>query len=430
MKMKKFFALLLSLSMVLSLAACGSKGNSNDSQTDGETASDLHLGYDLNTGENHYGPYYDEWSDKTDEELFEEALKEDTTINVYATSSKMMKVEEGFEAAYPGLDLVVSDLKTDEVLSKAKIEHDTGNITADVLQTKDVNGNVFHEWYNQDILEPYYPKDICSHIDEGYLKYGYPLYASQSMWYYNTKAFPDGQPIHSWWEIIEKKDDGTQKFRLFTKEIGQESAYLSLFASFINNADEMEQSYKDIYGKDLEYTYDASSFGFEVPENNAGVEYLWRFSQAEMTFIGDGDELVLAVHNSTADEPALCLASAGKIGNRDESGYNIAWCLNLEPYTALLNLECLFIAKGTNSPAGARLFIRYVTGGADGKSEGMKPFKKEGNWPVRDDVEDKKNPAQLSELGARANDLSAIYAIYPDVQDMWTYWLSKNPKMK
>lgn len=430
MKMKKFFALFLSLSMVLSLAACGSKGNSNDSQTDGETASDLHLGYDINTGENHYGPYYDEWSDKTDEELFEEALKEDTTINVYATSSKMMKVEEGFEAAYPGLDLVVSDLKTDEVLSKAKIEHDTGNITADVLQTKDVNGNVFHEWYNQDILEPYYPKDICSHIDEGYLKYGYPLYASQSMWYYNTKAFPDGQPIHSWWEIIEKNEDGTQKYRLFTKEIGQESAYLSLFASFINNADEMAQSYKDTYGKDLEYTYDASSFDFEVPENNAGVEYLWRFSQAKMTFISDGDELVLAVHNSTAEDPALCLASAGKIGNRDESGYDIAWCLNLEPYTALLNLECLFIAKGTNSPAGARLFIRYVTGGADGKSEGMKPFKKEGNWPIRDDVEDKKNPAELTELGARANDLSAIYDIYLDVQEMWTYWLSQNLKMK
>ena len=430
MKMKKFFALLLSLSMVLSLAACGSKGNSNDSQTDGETASDLHLGYDINTGENHYGPYYDEWSDKTDEELYEEALKEDTTINVYATSSKMMKVEEGFEAAYPGLDLVVSDLKTDEVLSKAKIEHDTGNITADVLQTKDVNGNVFHEWYNQDILEPYYPKDICSHIDEGYLKYGYPLYASQSMWYYNTKAFPDGQPIHSWWEIIEKNEDGTQKYRLFTKEIGQESAYLSLFASFINNADEMAQSYKDTYGKDLEYTYDASSFDFDVPENNAGVEYLWRFSQAKMTFISDGDELVLAVHNSTAEDPALCLASAGKIGNRDESGYDIAWCLNLEPYTALLNLECLFIAKGTNSPAGARLFIRYVTGGADGKSEGMKPFKKEGNWPIRDDVEDKKNPAELTELGARANDLSAIYDIYLDVQEMWTYWLSQNLKMK
>ena len=122
MKMKKFFALLLSLSMALSLDACGSKGadESSDSQSGSDAASDLHLGYDLNTGESFYGPYYDEWSDKTDEELYEEALKEDTTINVYATSSKMLKVEESFEEAYPGLDLIVSDLDNDEVLSKAK----------------------------------------------------------------------------------------------------------------------------------------------------------------------------------------------------------------------------------------------------------------------------------------------------------------------
>ena len=53
MKMKKFFALLLSLSMALSLAACGSKGadESSDSQSGSDAASDLHLGYDLNTGE-------------------------------------------------------------------------------------------------------------------------------------------------------------------------------------------------------------------------------------------------------------------------------------------------------------------------------------------------------------------------------------------
>ena len=80
----------------------------------------------------------------TDEELYELALKEDTAINVYATSSKMLKAEEPFEEMYPGLDLIVSDLDTDEVLNKAQIENDTGNITADVLQTKDVNGSVFY----------------------------------------------------------------------------------------------------------------------------------------------------------------------------------------------------------------------------------------------------------------------------------------------
>ena len=434
---KKLFALLMAAVMVLSLASCGKKAETPSTTDPGtsteepaaEPTTDLPLGYDPETGAEAYGPYFDDWSDMTDEELYEMALKEDTVLNIYATSSKMLKAEEPFEEMYPGLDLVVSDLDSDEVLSKAQIEHETGNVTADVLQTKDVNGSVFYEWYNQGILEPFYPRDICAHIDEGNLKYSYPLYASQAFWYYNTEAFPDGQPIDSWWQIIEKNADGTQRFRLYTKEIGQESAYLSLFASFINNADQMAEDYKRVYGKDLEYTYDASAFPFEVPENNAGVEYLWRFSQSQMTFIGDGDELVLAVHNSTKDAPALALASAGKIENQEESGYNIAWCIDLKPYNALLNTESLFAVKGSNSPAGARLFIRYITGGADGQSGGLKPFTKVGNWPLRDDFEDKKNPATLAELGAIPNDLDAIYSIYPDVQDMWTLWLNQNPNM-
>ena len=432
---KKLLALLLTLVMVLGLAACGGKkddgGNQtsggDQTQTGGDTSggsetSTLPMGYDPTTNTEAYGPYYDEWSDMTDEQLYEQALTENTTINVYATSSKMLKEKELFEEAYPGLTLEVSDLDSDEVLNKTKTEKDTGNITGDVLQTKDVNGNVFYEWYHQGVIEPFYPRDICSHISEENLKFSFPLYASQAYWYYNTAAFPDGQPISSWWNIIEKNPDGSQKYRLFTKEIGQETAYLSLFASFVANADQMEQAYKDLYGEDLEYTYDGSVFSFPVPENNAGVEYMWRFTQCDMTFIGDGDELVQAVHNSTADDPALCLASAGKIENREESGYTIDWCKKLTPYTALLNTESLYVVSGTDSPAGARLFIRFVTGGVDGQSGGLKPFTKTGNWPLRDDFEDKKNPATLEELGAIPNDLDDIYSIYLDVQDMWLYW--------
>ncbi len=426
MKKKKLFALLMAIVMLIGLTACGNKDSGED-VSGGEEGSGLNLGYDSATGETFYGPYYDEWSEKSDEELYEMAKEEVSNgakkIVVYATSSKMTKVKDDFIEAYPELELEVIDLDSDEVLSKAEIENDSGNINADVLQSKDVNGEVFFEHYEKGVLEPYYPKDICSHIDEANLKYSFPLYASQAFWYYNTEAFPDGQPITSWWQIIEKNPDGSQKSRLFTKEIGQETAYLSLFASFINHADEMEANYKELYGEDLEYTYDPSGFEFEVPENNAGVEYLWRFTQLqEMTFIGDGDELVHAVHNSTADDPALALASAGKIGNRDESGYNIAWCIGLKPYTALLNTESLFVVNGCDNPAGARLFIRFVTGGADGQSGGFKPFAKEGNWPLRDDIEDEKNPAKLPELGAIANELDTIYDIYPDVRDMWLKW--------
>ena len=430
MNKKKLFALLMAIVMLVGLTACGNKDSGSGDASGGEggeEGSGLNLGYDSVTGETFYGPYYDDWSEKGDDELYEMAKEEVAggakKIVVYATSSKMTKVKDDFIEAYPELELEIIDLDSDEVLSKAEIENDSGNINADVLQSKDVNGEVFFEHYEKGVLEPYYPKDICSHIDDANLKYSFPLYASQAFWYYNTEAFPDGQPISSWWQIIEKNPDGSQKYRLFTKEIGQETAYLSLFASFINHADEMEANYKELYGEDLEYTYDPSGFEFEVPENNAGVEYLWRFTQLqEMTFIGDGDELVHAVHNSTADDPALALASAGKIGNRDESGYNIAWCIGLKPYTALLNTESLFVVNGCDNPAGARLFIRFVTGGADGQSGGFKPFAKEGNWPLRDDIEDEKNPAKLPELGAIANELDTIYDIYPDVRDMWLKW--------
>ena len=440
MKAKRILSALLALMMLLSLAACSGKTETNTPAANAPAAGTSSGSSDTPNEETpsvedsaFYGPIYDEWSDMTDEELYQQALeevKDGSEITVYATSSKMLKAEDKFEEAFPGLNLTVMDMDQDEVLEKCKLEANAGNIFGDVLQAKDVNGDVFFDFYEEGYCSAFYPKDICSQIDEDLLRYGYPLYASQSFWYYNTEAFPDGQPVHSWWEIIEKDEDGNQKYRLFTKEIGTETAYLSLFASFIVNADQMEQSYVDTYGKPLEYTYDASGFEFDVPENNAGVEFMWRFSQMKMTFIGDGDELVLAVHNSTAEDPALCLASGGKIGNRDESGYNIGWVTNLTPYTGLENCEYMYVVTGCKHPAGARLFIRFITGGADGKSGGLKPFSKEGNWPVRSDVECDWNPIGLAESGAVSADIAAINKVFLDTQDLWIYWLSISPYTK
>ena len=434
--MKKILALMLALCMVFGLAACGGQ-TAQPAANDVPKADDAPKADDTTAVEvpaveesAFYGPIYDDWSKMSDEELYQQALeevKDGSAISIYATSSKMKKVQESFEETFPGLKVDIMDLDNDEVLEKCRLEANAGNVMGDVLQVKDVNGDVFFGDYEDGIISAFYPEDICAHIDEAALRYGYPLYASQSFWYYNTAAFPDGQPIDSWWQIIEKNEDGSQRFRLFTKEIGSETAYLSLFASFIVNADQMAANYKEVYGKDLEYTYDASAFDFDVPENNAGVEYLWRFSQMKITFIGDGDELVKAVDNSTADDPALALASAGKISNRDESGLSIAW-LVLNPYNGLQNFEYLYVVNNCKHPAGARLFIRFVTGGADGESGGFKPFSKEGNWPVRDDMKNK-NDYTLAELQAIEPDLSAIYGVFLDAQDMWIYWLDQNPNI-
>ena len=48
---------------------------------------------------------------------------------------------------------------------------------------------------------------------------------------------------------------------------------------------------------------------------------------------------------------------------------------------------------------------------------------------MRDDVVSKWNPATLEECGAIEGDLEGIYSLFLDAQDMWTYWLAKNPNM-
>ena len=453
MKMSKILALLLALAMVLSLAACGGSGSSSEPAADeggasaaegsepaaepaeegGEPEAEPEAEPADEGGLNvedsaFFGPIYDEWSEMTSDELYQAALDEadGEPIRIYATSSKMLKVEEDFEAQYPGLDLEIQDLDNDEVIEKCRLEVDSGNVAGDVMQAKDVSGDVFFGFYEEGYCSAFYPKDICEHIDETALRFGYPLYTSQSFWYYNTAEYPDGQPIHNWWEIIETNEDGTPKWKLFTKEIAEETAYMSLFTSFIVNADQMEQAYEDLYGEPLEYTYPTDGsweFDFSQYENNAGVEYLWRFTQLAdtMTFIGDGDELVQAVHLS-ANGPTLALASAGKIENQEESGYNIAWLTNLEPYTGLQNYECLYVVEGCPHPAAARLFIRWLTGDTNGDTDGLKPFQKTGNWVVRDDIEDEKNPVPLKETGAIDSDLAAIYTTFLDAQDMWIQW--------
>ena len=90
----------------------------------------------------------------------------------------------------------------------------------------------------------------------------------------------------------------------------------------------------------------------------------------------------------------------------------------------------MYVVTGCKHPAGARLFIRFITGGADGKSGGLKPFSKEGNWPVRSDVECDWNPVGLAESGAVSADIAAINKVFLDTQDLWIYWLSISPYTK
>ena len=75
---KRILSLLLALIMVLSLAACGAQNDtpqtSDTKKQDAETtAGETHMNVE---DSDFFGPIYDEWSEMTDEELYELAKEE------------------------------------------------------------------------------------------------------------------------------------------------------------------------------------------------------------------------------------------------------------------------------------------------------------------------------------------------------------------
>lgn len=403
MKKKGIIALFMAVMMITTLTACS---NSTETKIEGTVPGD------------------EQYNKMSAEELYKVAKQEGGKIVVYCTSSKVAKVAEKFMEEYPELKIEVNDLDGGESITKVVSEVNAGNVVCDVVQDSDARGDIAFNYYGK-YLEAYYPADICTNIDKELMTYGMPLYSSISYWFYNTNVYPDGAPVNNWWDIVELKSDGSQKYDLYCKEIGSEATYLALYSNFVANPKPLEQAYKEKYGKDLEYTYDASALG--VGEQNAGYEFLYRLSQLKITFISDGDEIVEAVANSTDEKPVLGMASAGKIGNRDENGYPIAWVTNMSPYVSTQNTSYVYTVTGSDNPAGARLFIWFMCGGENGDNDGYHAIMKEGSWSTRNDFVNEKNPFSLSESNTAAADLEGIYKNYLDVSDFWTYWHNLSP---
>ncbi len=429
MKLKSLIACLLTL--FLALGACvGCKSASpNAGGVPGTTGAQPEIADTPVPG----APDY---NNMTMEELYELAIQESGTIIVYSTTATAHTAIKKFVKTFPDLankiEYIESD--TDTVANRIETEADSGNINADVLQVKDSSGEIYHELVQYDYLDVYYPTRVCEHIDADLLKFGMPVYASFSPWYYNTEAYPDGCPIESWWDIVkgynvdtksytDAAGKNTQFWTIYTKDITSPS-YAALWAQLIVDGDALAAQYETQYGEPLVYTYmdylNNTPGIMELPENNGGVELLWRFTQMFSTELDDGDQVVAAVDESL-NGPTLGLCSGGKLDNI-HNGLTIAWVTGLQPYTAFLACEYLYVVNQCDNPAGARLFILYELGGDDGQSGCLASLDATGKWSIRDDFEFASTTVTREEANLKSPDFVEIYERYPNVKAYWIYW--------
>jgi iron(III) transport system substrate-binding protein len=423
MKIKRLFAILLVLSMTFMLFGCkGKDGDTDDKTTPAPTEA------------TEAGPDYESMSM---DELYELAKKESGTITVYSTTTSAQTAAKKFQKQFPDLKVEYIESDTDSVANRIKTESDSGHVAADVLMVKDNSGEVYYELVLEKYLDLYYPKAVCEHIDDSLLTYGMPLFATYSTWYYNTKMYPDGCPLTSWWDIVEGYNpetenytDGngnnTQFWTIYTKDITSPS-YSALWCQLVIDGDALTEQYEKQYGKPLEFTYMKHLSNepglMYFPDNNGGVELFWRFTQMNITGLGDGDAVVAAVDESL-NGPTLGLCSASKLDNQ-ASGSAIDWVRGLQPYTAFLACDYVYSIKGCDNPAGARLFTLYCLGGDDGQSGCLSVFNTIGRWSVRDDFVFEKSPYSIEEVNLKSPDFEDIYSYFLSVTSYWTKWSGK-----
>lgn len=436
--MKKIIACLLALLLIPALAGCG--GKTETAEAPASAQSDTPTVVTGRAGIDHIGEDGIDWNHMSMDELYEKAKAEGGTITIYATTTDADVARKHFRKAYPDLNVEFISCDTDTIMPKIEMEANSGQPMADVVVVKDSSGEVFNEFVLYGILQLYYPADVCMHISDAMLQFGLPMYSTFNPWFYNTHMF-DHVPITSWWDIVEGYNEETHSFKdtngnstqhwtIYSKDITAPS-YAALWAQLIADGPALESQYEAQYGKKLVYTYQdhlQNTPGLmELPENNAGVELFWRFSQMTIVPLADGDAVVEAVHDSV-NGPTLGLCSASKLDNSKmamgEGGMDIAWVTGLQPYTAQDTAAYAYVVTGCDNPAGARLFIQFMMGGADGQSGCYTVFDKLGHWSVRDDVEYKKAGITYAEANLIAPDYAGIYQNYPNVKAYWTLWNS------
>jgi len=337
------------------------------------------------------------------EELVELA-EEEGSVSVYAFTSRIASIEEAFEAEYPGIDVVATDVSSTELIARLASEHAAGSTTADVAYVSDAPV-VVSELIAEGVLTSYVPPRVADSLAE---EYQAPLVAnrlSTKVLMYNEEAYPDGSPVANLWQLTEPEWAG----KVVLVDPNVRGDYLDLVTEMSLRSDEMAEAYQAHFGTAIE---------LEDGVEDAGLQFISDLYNNDAILVDDTDTVNAAIGALGQTAPPVGFTSYSDRRDNEDEGWALQVAAGVAPSPGIVFPAMLGVTANTQNPAAARLLIDFMmgddteTGGA-----GFEPFYVAGDYPTREDVVAPADALPLADLGGWIIDAEASAERRDDVAD-------------
>lgn len=344
-----------------------------------------------------------DWDALSHEELVEMATEEGE-VSAYAFTSRIAAIEESFEAEYPDIDVVASDISSSELITRLATEHTAGSATADVAYVSDAPV-VVTELLADGVLLPYVPSRVADALPSEFQE---PLPAnrlSTKVLMYNEEAHPDGPPVTNLWELTE--DDWSGRVVLVDPNVRGD--YLDLATEFSLRAEEMASAYADHFGEEI--TLDDG-----VPD--AGLQFMKDLYANDAVLVDDTDTVNAAVGVTGQEDAPVGFTSYSDRRDNEEEGWALQVASGVAPSPGIVFPAYLGVTANAENPAAARLLIDFMMGDDSATGgPGFEPFYVAGDYPTRTDIDTPADALSLDELAAWRIDPEASAEHRSDVAD-------------
>lgn len=337
-------------------------------------------------------------------QLVEQARQEGQVV-VYSFTSRIAQVEAAFERAYPGVDLLATDISSTEQIARIRAEADAGSPGADVAYLSDAPV-VLDELLADGLLRNYVPPRLAGDLPARFQE---PLLAnrlSTKTLMYNEQAHPDGSPVTNLWQLTDPQWRG----RVVMVDPQVRGDYLDLMTEIVLRSAEMEAAHRELRGTPVRLDEGIGS---------AGEQWIADLYANDVVRVGDTDEVNAAVGARGQQDPPVGFTSYSDRRDNEDENRALQAATGVAPAPGIAFPALIGVTPDAAHPAAARLLVDFLMGddSADG-GPGFAPFHVAGDYPTRTDVVTPPGTIPLAELGAWTIDPAAVAARRGDVADL------------